>query len=505
MNFTVEPSIDGRAPSARIWLEALPCGGFLLDRDGRIVAVNGEAELILGWSAPELEGRRADELLATTDHTPGASGRVDMLRAHAAPERGQMLVRTADDALRPIEYSCVPVPVEDGIGAIFGFRELAHEQELEKDLRRLAAIADESPTPIVELNRDGNLIYANPAMMVLIERFGFSTDARPRVLPANISKVTEACLASGVETGTIEVSVEGNHYEWKLFPVRGAALLRGYGIDATTRKRALIELSVAKAETEVASEAKSKILSSVSREIHEPLEDIGCAARLLLESALSKEQRDVVKSIKSSCAELATSVQEILTIAALDTRNLAAQSGSFNFRGFMARVLAPFVRRATERGLQLTVAIGNHVPSDIASDASRLEQLLRTVLRKMIDTIDAGEISIEVDRDAIAARNAADEANEAFRLFISIAYNRSAYAFGREKTGTDDAAIPFEQSALETALVLPCRQLAALLGGNVFIENNVGRGGRICFMLPVRSSGSGSERLLTSGDKLALT
>ena len=43
---------------------------------------------------------------------------------------------------------------------------------------------------IIELNKDANLVHANPAMMTLLARFGFSADARPAILPATIAART---------------------------------------------------------------------------------------------------------------------------------------------------------------------------------------------------------------------------------------------------------------------------------------------------------------------------
>src|SRR5262249_25408501 len=150
--------------------------------------------------------------------------------------------------------------------AVLAFRDLTREIEMEKDLSRLAAVADESPIAIVELNEDANLLYANPAMMSLVEHFGFSSAARPVILPANITKLTVDCLEQQKEITGIEVSVGGIHYEWKLCPIAQERLVRGYGIDLTARKRAEFELTQAKAKAEVASQAKSKFLANISDE-----------------------------------------------------------------------------------------------------------------------------------------------------------------------------------------------------------------------------------------------
>ncbi|HEY7165383.1 MAG TPA: PAS domain-containing protein [Candidatus Binatia bacterium] len=505
MSLSLENTPIQKNGVAQTWLEALPCAAFIINPDGRIAAANGQAELILGWPAPELEGLAAEELLDSADKrtTPGAVH--EPLHDNAVPERGQTLLRCADDALRPIEYSCIPFPMERGLGAIFGFRELTRELEIEKDLRRLAAIADESPIPIVELNQDANLMYANPAMMALIERFGFSTEVRPVVLPANILKLTRQCLEARSETGVIEVSVAGHHYEWKLFPVSGSDLVRAYGMDVTSRKHALIELTLAKARTEVTSQAKSKVLSNVRGEIHAPLEEITGAAAALLASSLAPEQLEAVRTIKKSCAALITSLKEIGTFAEVDNERLASAPEPFNIRSFVARVMAPFVRRASEKGVQLTVTVSNHVPINVGCDGFRLEQLLRAILRTAIEDRDGGEITFEVDRDSIASAANSDRSDESFRLFINIGYSGGAVSSNRVKSAAaGEADITVGEFRMDgPALDLRCRQLAALLGGTVSIEKDLAGGGSLCLSLPVRQSKPAVTRFGGGRDKLA--
>jgi signal transduction histidine kinase/PAS domain-containing protein len=481
-------------------LEALPSGAFILDPQGKIAAVNLQAEMLLGWAAPMLEGQIAHELLeCRAEDTADGSAECPItsaLRGGSVLPSGQMLVRCGDDSVRPIEYKCIPYPTLAGLGAILTFRDLTHELELEKDVSRLAAIAEESPIAIVELNEDANLMYANPAMMFLIERFGFSSEARPVILPGNIAKLTAHCLDTGKDVGGIDVSVAGTHYEWKLFPMAQEKLVRGYGMDLTARKRAEIELTRAKAKSEVASQAKSKFLANMSDEIRRPVEDILSEADQLAECGLNKEQLEHVRAVKSASASLLTSIDDILAISALETGTVSVETMPVNFRAFMAKTTSGFIGRAEEKGLQLTIAISNQVPALIYCDASPLGKLLHSLLSNAINFTERGEVIVEVDRDTICASATAEELTNSFYLFFTISdtgtgisqqEQEAIFALPEEHDGLPPATI--EEAGFRFIL---SKQLVDLMGGTIGIEKEQGKGSKIWFSLSVREAKRGT-------------
>ncbi|MET0503506.1 MAG: histidine kinase dimerization/phospho-acceptor domain-containing protein, partial [Candidatus Binatia bacterium] len=196
--------------------------------------------------------------------------------------------------------------------------DLTREMEMETDLRRLASMGEESPSAIVDLNESANLIHANPAIMALIERFGFRSDARPAILPPT----SRNCLDNQTEHGAIEVSLAGSHCEWKLVPVMREKLVRGYGVDVTARKRAEIELKQAQATAEVASQAKSAFLANTSRELRSPIHVILGITDLLSKDGLNEGQLEYVKALGSCAKSLMALIDNILDIAALEAGKL---------------------------------------------------------------------------------------------------------------------------------------------------------------------------------------
>ena len=110
-------------------------------------------------------------------------------------------IRCRDGSYLAVEYTCMPLLAVGSARAVVSFRDLRNQLQTEQDLVRLASVPQESPLLIVELDAEAHLIYANPAMMVLIEQCGFDQDALPAVLPRvrDASPVSASWLAKVVK------------------------------------------------------------------------------------------------------------------------------------------------------------------------------------------------------------------------------------------------------------------------------------------------------------------
>lgn len=392
----------GERGFAQLLLEALPSCALVIDPEGRITAVNAQAETALGWRAELLDGQLAHAILdcriGSGQSLPEDCPIATVLSGGSIGRQAQMGVRCRDQSFRPIEYGCVPYPTARGRGAIFAFRDVTRQLELERDLRRLAAIAETSPIAIVELNED-----ANPAMMSLLQTFGFTSEARPAILPANIQKLAARCRETRAEIGGLEVGLKRNTYEWKLVPVSGETLVRGYGIDVTARKRAEIGLLLAKERAEAAAQAKLEFLANTKHEIRSPAYVILGMVDLLAESDLCEEQREYVRTIQTSAESLTRVIENILDMAALEEGATRFETTCVDFRALMAEITASFAQQAHRKGLQFSVIVNPQVPATIPCDRKRLTQLLASLLSNAVKFTEQGEIAVEVDRDTIGS------------------------------------------------------------------------------------------------------
>lgn len=128
----------------------------------------------------------------------------------------------------PVEWTCAPSTLNGKTVLLISVRDLSHELELEQDRDRLSAIAEESPWPMVELDRQVSLLYANPAMISLLSRFGYSLEGFPNVAPRNLPDIVRRCLATGHAFHDEAVMLPEASFSWTFCPVLTHGIVRGY-------------------------------------------------------------------------------------------------------------------------------------------------------------------------------------------------------------------------------------------------------------------------------------
>src|SRR5262249_10202499 len=127
---------DIKPAITRLLLEALPSGAMVIDPQGKVTALNLQAEMLLGWAAPILEGQPAHEILqcrvGDAKHSSEDCPIARVLNGETVAD-GHMLLRSRDQCFKETEYRCVSYPSRGGLGAILVFRDLTRQRELEKD------------------------------------------------------------------------------------------------------------------------------------------------------------------------------------------------------------------------------------------------------------------------------------------------------------------------------------------------------------------------------------
>ena len=247
-----------------------------------------------------------------------------------------------------------------------------------------------------------------------------------------------------------------------------------------SRERALIE------GIRRASQAKSVFLANMSHEIRTPMNAIlGFSQILLKDPALAASQRQHLVTIARSGEHLLELIDDILEMSKIEAGRTPLAPSSFNLRGLVTDLASMFRLRAESKGLGFAVTVAEGVPAVLLADEKKLRQILINLLGNAIKFTDKGSV-----RCGVAVRREKDG-----DLWLAIDV---------EDTGPGGSAIDaerifqaFEQTeagvgAGGTGLGLAIsRQFARLMGGDISLQSEVGRGSRFRLEVPAAVGTSG--------------
>ena len=393
-------------------LDTLPIGVMRLDGRLRILSVNVEAARLLGQSTAFCLSKLLHEILPQQSGT--SSQNIATRIQGSLPDRRPiqaahtMLIDPAYE-VHPVEWSYVPLDAGEDDGGVLTLRDLTREVELQQDYCRLAHVAEESPSPIIELDNDANLVYANPAMTKLLQRFGYVAGGFPAVCPGELSQLVQRCLESGQEIRGQEVCLAQASFTWIFCPVPSHRLVRGYAVDMTDVMTAQEELrrsaehlqnsnrhlDQALQEAQAAAHVKASFLATVSHELRTPMNGVIGMTDLLMDTEPSEEQQSYIQPIRQCGEVLLNLINDILEYGKIEAGKLELECIDFNLRTTVEDVLNQFAERAETKGLEITGLVHAAVPTGLRGDPGRLRQILTNFVGNAIKFTERGDVTIQ--------------------------------------------------------------------------------------------------------------
>ena len=496
--------------------ESSPTGLFTTDLTGNLTYANKATTTILALSRAEvpgigyLEGIHPDDRDAVTK---------EWLDAIAALRRFDATFRSSGSS-RWLEAHCEPMRINGQVvGYVGNIKDVSDHRRAQEALTagatRLQAIFDATVDGIIVADATGAIESLNPAAN---QMFGYESDelfGRPVstvLLGLGGEDPSEGLrrLAEANHAGAARVTeAEGRRRDKRVIPIDMVVTSMEIGgnqtfiatvHDVAARKRAdeersrhLEELETAKASLEKtatdlarsmeeiaqereraegATRAKSEFLATMSHEIRTPMNGVIGMVGLLLDTPLSVEQQEYASTIKSSAESLLTIINDILDFSKVEAGRLTFEPLPFDLRTAIEETIDLLSGKVIERGLTISARFAPNVPRYLIGDVGRIRQILMNYAGNAIKFTEQGRIVVEVFCDSRSAQTAK------LRLAVTdsgigIPEQHRGRLFQKFSQADSSTTRKFGGTGLGLAI---CKQLAELMGGEVGLESEIGRG-----------------------------
>ncbi|MEU0677840.1 HAMP domain-containing protein [Streptomyces sp. NPDC006172] len=249
---------------------------------------------------------------------------------------------------------------------------------------------------------------------------------------------------------------------------------------------------------------KSEFLANMSHELRTPLNSLLILAKLLADNAdtnLTPKQVEFAETIHGAGSDLLQLINDILDLSKVEAGKMDVSPTRIALVQLVDYVEATFRPLTAEKGLDLSVRVSPELPATLHTDEQRLLQVLRNLLSNAVKFTDSGSVELVIRpaggdvpvaiREQLLEAGSLTDADAPLIAFsvtdtgIGIAGGKMRVIFEAFKQADGTTSRKYGGTGLGLSI---SREIAQLLGGEIYAQSEPGRGSTFTLYLPLHPS-----------------
>ena len=373
--------------------------------------------------------------------------------------------------------------------------------ETQDELVRVSSIVDSSPSFISYVDQHGQIEYLNRAVLNLTgytESEVYAGGFDLLLGAENGQRVREELMPYTFENGELEFQMpiirkdgEERIFSFLIFSVsRERSAIASIAFDITDQLRMEGELIEAKEQAERSSMAKGDFLSRMSHEMRTPMNAIIGMTNIARTSGETERMNYCLEKIDEASKHLLGVINDILDMSKIEANKFELSYAEFELEKMLTRVINVVNFRVDEKAQRLILELDDKLPRRLVGDDQRLAQVITNLLSNAVKfTPEHGSITLSVTQTG-HDKESCELRFEVADTGIGVSQEQQERLFTSFEQADGGISRKFGGTGLGLAI---SKNIIEVMGGEIWVESELGEGARFIFTIPARLGAAASE------------